>query len=68
MITLINNKKISLHGGGKAKKNFIYIDDVSNGEYLVLDKGKIIENGNHQALMENKAHYYRLWVEEKMNN
>ena len=42
---------------------------IANADRIyVLDKGKIIENGNHQALMENKAHYYRLWVEEKMNN
>jgi dTDP-glucose 4,6-dehydratase len=37
------NKKISLDGGGKAKKTYTYIDDISEGEMLVMKKGKIGE-------------------------
>lgn len=28
---------------------------------IVLDKGKIIEQGNHQDLLENKGRYYQMW-------
>ena len=37
------NKKIHLDGGGKAKKIYTYIDDISEGEILVMQKGKIGE-------------------------
>ncbi|NQW43687.1 MAG: ABC transporter ATP-binding protein [Bacteroidetes bacterium] len=30
-------------------------------EIIVLDKGEIIEQGNHQTLMENKGAYYKLY-------
>lgn len=33
----------------------------SFSKILVLDKGKIIESGNHESLMNNKKHYYDLW-------
>ena len=28
---------------------------------IVLDKGKVVESGKHEELIENKSHYYRLW-------
>ena len=28
---------------------------------LVMDKGKIIEKGNHKELLEKKGFYYRLY-------
>ncbi len=31
---------------------------------VVLDKGKIIEQGSHEELMKNKGMYYRLWHEQ----
>lgn len=31
---------------------------------LVLDKGKIIEDGNHDTLMADKAHYYKLYTNQ----
>ena len=37
------NKKINLDGGGKAKKIYTFIDDISEGEMLVMKKGKIGE-------------------------
>ena len=39
--SILNKKKIYLHGGGKSKRNFIHIDDVSNAILLLLKKGKI---------------------------
>ena len=41
--TIINiklNKKIELHGGGKAVKSYIHIRDVSKGELAILENGK----------------------------
>ncbi len=37
------NKKIHLHGGGKSKRNFIHIDDVSRALLILLKKGVIGE-------------------------
>ncbi len=37
------NKKIYLDGGGKAKKIYTYIDDISEGEILIMKKGKLGE-------------------------
>lgn len=31
---------------------------------VVLDKGKVIEEGCHQALYAKKEHYYRLWQQQ----
>jgi len=28
---------------------------------IVLDKGKVVESGKHEELIENKSNYYRLW-------
>jgi len=36
-----NNKKISLHGGGKSIRSFIHIDDVSSALMLIAEKGMI---------------------------
>jgi len=41
IINIKKNKKIYLHGFGKAKRNFIYIDDISSGIFNLLLKGKI---------------------------
>ncbi len=40
-IYIKNKKKIALHGGGVAVKSYIHIRDVSNGELLVMEKGRI---------------------------
>ena len=37
------NKKIMLDGGGKSKKIYTYIDDISEGELLIMQKGKFGE-------------------------
>ena len=34
-------KKLSLHGGGKSNRSFIFIDDVSKALMLLLNRGKI---------------------------
>jgi dTDP-glucose 4,6-dehydratase len=36
-------KKIPLHGGGRAVKSYIHIRDVSRGELLAMEKGRIGE-------------------------
>jgi len=33
-------------------------------EIIVLSDGKVIENGIHQKLMEQKSHYYNLWKQQ----
>ena len=32
-------------------------------QILVLDKGKIIERGNHHQLLEKKGRYFAMWQE-----
>ncbi|MDR1368356.1 MAG: ABC transporter ATP-binding protein/permease [Candidatus Accumulibacter sp.] len=34
---------------------------------VVLDRGKIVEIGNHNQLMESRGHYYRLYQMQKQN-
>ena len=43
IINIKNGKKIHLHGGGAAVKSYIHIRDISNGELLIMEKGKIGE-------------------------
>ena len=39
IVSIINKKKIPLHGGGKSIRNFIHIDDVSNALLIIIEKG-----------------------------
>jgi len=39
VIYLMMEKKIALHGGGKAVKSYIHIRDVSRGELAAMEKG-----------------------------
>ena len=39
IVSIINKKKIPLHGGGKSVRNFIHIDYVSNALLIILEKG-----------------------------
>ena len=36
---------------------------------IVIEKGKVIEDGNHNSLMKDRGHYYKLYtnqyIEEK---
>ena len=41
ILCAILKKKLDLHGGGKSKRSFIYIDDVVKATYLISKKGKI---------------------------
>ena len=34
---------------------------------IVMDKGKIVEQGTHQQLLERKEQYYRLWEMQQGN-
>lgn len=38
---LKNNKKITIHGNGINKRNYVYIDDICNGIKLIIEKGEI---------------------------
>ena len=39
------------------------LSTIQNADYiLVLDKGEIIERGNHDTLMEQKGYYYQLYT------
>lgn len=40
ILAIINKKKIPLDGGGKSKRNFIHIDDVSLALLKIINKGK----------------------------
>lgn len=40
IIYMKHNKKIPLHGGGKAIKSYIHIRDVSRGELLAMERGR----------------------------
>lgn len=42
-IFIKSGRQIELHGGGKAIKSYIHIRDVSNGELLAMEKGRIGE-------------------------
>ena len=40
---LLNNEKCPIHGQGKTRRNFIYVDDVSRAVDTILRKGEINE-------------------------
>lgn len=40
IISLLQSRKIPLHGGGKAVKSYIHIRDVSLGELLAMEQGR----------------------------
>ena len=42
-IFIRQNRRIPLHGGGQAIKSYIHIRDVSKGEKLVLERGRLGE-------------------------
>ena len=43
ILSLSNDKKCSIHGEGKSRRNFIYVDDVSRAINTILLYGKINE-------------------------
>ena len=43
IIYMKQKKKIPLHGGGKAVKSYIHIRDVSRGELMAMENGKVGE-------------------------
>jgi len=43
IIKTLIKKKLKLHGGGLSERSFIYIDDSTRANYMVLRKGKIGE-------------------------
>lgn len=43
IIYALTGKKISLHGGGVAVKSYIHIRDISKGEQLIMEQGRLGE-------------------------
>ena len=43
LFSILNNKKLFLHGGGKSIRSFIFIDDFCEGIYKSMVKGKVGE-------------------------
>ena len=52
----------------KGKTSFVIAHRLSTivnaDRILVIDKGKIIEDGTHKSLMEEKGNYYRLFTNQ----
>ena len=52
----------------KGKTSFVIAHRLSTivnaDRILVIDKGKIIEDGNHESLMKQKGNYYRLFTNQ----
>ena len=40
IFSILNKKKLNLHGGGVSKRNFIHIEDVSSATFKVMTAGK----------------------------
>ena len=40
IISILKKEKFKLDGGGKSKRNFIHIDDVSEATFKIIEKGK----------------------------
>jgi len=59
---IFNKKKLSLHGGGKAIRSFIYIDDFCDGIYKSMTKGKPGEVYN----FTNREYVSIVWLIKKI--
>ena len=62
LFSIFNKKKLSLHGGGKAIRSFIYIDDFCQGIYKSMVKGKLGEIYN----FTNREYISILWLVKKI--
>ena len=59
---IFNKKKLSLHGGGKAIRSFIYIDDFCEGIYKSMIKGRLGEVYN----FTNREYVSIHWLVKKI--
>ena len=59
---IFNKKKLLLHGGGKAIRSFIYIDDFCEGIYKSMTKGKLGEIYN----FTNREYVSIVWLVKKI--
>ena len=56
--------KIETRGSGGAK-NVLTAEEIKNADcILYVDKGDILERGNHDELMEQKGEYYKLYMSQ----
>jgi len=59
---IFNNRKLSLHGGGKSVRAFIYIDDFCEGVYKSMVKGRLGEIYN----FTNREYRSIAWIVKKI--
>ena len=63
-ITLLkNNKKITIHGSGINKRNYVYIDDICYGIKLIIEKGEI---NNIYNIGSNDNTYTNIQIAKKI--
>lgn len=51
---LLNNEKMTIHGNGSGKRNFIHVKDVCDAYDIIIHKGKIGEIYNISASENNE--------------
>lgn len=51
---LLNNKKMTIHGNGQTKRNFIYVDDVCTAIETIIEKGEIGNIYNISSSYDNE--------------
>ena len=62
---LKNNKKLTIHGNGINKRNYIYIDDICDAIKILLEKGEI---NNIYNIGSNKNTYTNIEIAKKIIN
>lgn len=40
-VYLLKNKKLTIHGEGKSRRNFIHVEDLCEAIYIILEKGSV---------------------------
>ena len=69
--TNIGNRGSQLSGGQKQRvaiarmllrnPKILLLDEATSGQIYVVEKGRIIEHGTHEQLINMRASYFKLW-------